>query len=100
MNDQMRQQIMEILYNAAATLRMANDKREAMPLKERAVARAADAIAAYAPETIAFDETDVQDVLTDLLTDLRHWSHAEHVDFDRSVRLSATHFEAEKEGDE
>lgn len=100
MNEQMRQQIMEILDNAAAALRMAKDKQDAMPLKERAVARASAALGAYAPDTIAFDEADVQDVLTDLLTDLRHWSHAEHVDFDRSVRLSETHFEAEKDGEE
>lgn len=37
------------------------------------------------------------DVLTDLLTNLRHWCHAEDADFERAVRLSRDHFNEESD---
>ncbi len=38
---------------------------------------------------------DLQEWLTDLLSDLRHWARCEEVDFDKSVDLSRKHFNDE-----
>jgi hypothetical protein len=38
---------------------------------------------------------DLQEWLTDLLSDLRHWARVNDVDYDKSVDLSRTHFNAE-----
>lgn len=100
MDEIMRNQIMEIIDNAAAAIRMAKEKQQALPLPQRAIARANDAMVAYDPYAMSIDESgeragDLQDVLTDLLTDLRHMAGRERIDFNRSIELSADHFEAE-----
>ena len=38
---------------------------------------------------------DMQDWLTDILADLRHWARANNLDFAQSVESSANHFESE-----
>lgn len=41
------------------------------------------------------DPDDMQPMITDLLTDLRHYCTANGVDFDKHLRRSAEHFNAE-----
>ena len=41
------------------------------------------------------DPDDMQCMITDLLTDLRHYCAANGVDFDKHLRRSAEHFNAE-----
>jgi len=43
------------------------------------------------------DSDDNRSNLVDLLTDLRHWAHAQHIDFEAALQLAAIHFEAEQE---
>lgn len=53
-------------------------------------------LAAYAAlKNGSHDPVEDADTLVDLLTDLRHWC-AGDIDFDRAVRLSADHFDAER----
>ena len=43
---------------------------------------------------------DQQDILCDLLANLRHWCRAEAVDFEAAVRISQDHFEEECDAEE
>ena len=48
-------------------------------------------------ETVSLVIGDTDALVTDLLTDLRHFCAVYGVDFDSSVRMSENHFEAEVE---
>ena len=44
-----------------------------------------------------YAEEPLQDVLGDLLTDIRHYCHRHQLDFEKAVELSEFNFEAENE---
>ena len=46
------------------------------------------------------EEVDMQDVLTDLLTDLRHWARLGRVNFELSLERSRMHHEEEAKDEE
>jgi len=46
-----------------------------------------------------YSDERTQEVLGDLLADLRHYCYTQDVDFDRAIRISFTHFEAECDED-
>lgn len=59
---------------------------------------AATALQAY---SVAKDLSDIApisevELLTDLITDLLHWSHRNDVDFDEALRMAHFHYEAER----
>lgn len=55
--------------------------------------RAQAAIEAYC-KTVAYDP-DADEALTDLLTDLRHWSNGHSLDFKQCLDMSDHHHQAE-----
>lgn len=73
-----------------------------MPTNESRANAAANVLQVYAQwkdgETVSLVQGDTADELViDLLTDIRHFSEVYAVDFEAAVRISENHFEEEKE---
>ena len=64
---------------------------------DRRVERAAQALSRYLPVTRAPDIDEMEDAITDLLTDLRHYAAAYGLDIETRWRMSGVHFKAERD---
>ena len=71
---------------------------------EHRIAKAALAVGAYIyatqPPGDRYSEEPIEDVITDLMSDLRHFCADREIDFERTLRISADHFDAECELEE
>jgi hypothetical protein len=98
LSNRQREQLLVLLEHTAAALRNARNTTE-NSLSESAHARINPLVAEFSAGQ-DLDLLDMQDVLTDLLTDIRHWSSIERIDFDVSLKRSKDHFNAENTGGE
>jgi hypothetical protein len=98
LSNRQREQLLVLLEHTAAALRNARNTTE-NSLSESAHARISPLVAEFSAGQ-DLDLLDMQDVLTDLLTDIRHWSSIERIDFDVSLKRSKDHFNAENTGGE
>ena len=98
LNNRQREQLLVLLEHTAAALRNARNAPRNTPW-DAAHERIAPLVAEFTAGQ-DLELLDTQDVLTDLLTDIRHWAMVERIDFDVSLNRSQDHFNTESTGGE